>query len=543
MILRKPYAFLIRNFKLIHIILTILMILFFIKMRNIAGFLNGYVDENLFNQTLGVVSKYIGIWAFLLPIMIITILAVVMSLLKMKNKPVRFYWISIIAYIIEFIVMIIAYSIFNDIQLGQVSANFTSIFSELFDAISYLTLPFTIIALIRGVGFNVKQFNFKKDLIELDISDEDSEEFEVEVEFDTEDFKAKINRKLRFFKYVYLENKLVFISLGVISVIAIIAGIFIYFASQERIYNEKEVFKTPSLNLRVENSYKTKFGSNGSTIRKDKFYVIVDLTVVNTTDNEVSLPYKYIYLRVGDTKKYAPTDNYRDEFTEFGLRFISTDKIKPKEKRQVVLVYELDLEYEKSLLRFEYVLKRAANDDDKIFEYLKVDLKPKEFKEVEKVSESNLGDKLQFKNSLIEGTEIQIDEVEISKRFNHKYKQTIGGVEREFTKAIIPTDTSSYKKTIMKLKINLKKNSDLYQRLYSNFYEKYANIEYEINGKTILQKARIIDLTPENSEYLYLEVVEEISTANKVTLVFTIRDKEYRYILIDEKEETKEEEK
>ena len=38
MILRKPYAFLIRHFKLIHLILTVLMYLFFKKIRVLITF-------------------------------------------------------------------------------------------------------------------------------------------------------------------------------------------------------------------------------------------------------------------------------------------------------------------------------------------------------------------------------------------------------------------------------------------------------------------------------------------------------------------------
>ena len=44
MVLRKPYAFLIRNFKLIHFILAILMGVFFSKLRSIADFFKEYIE-------------------------------------------------------------------------------------------------------------------------------------------------------------------------------------------------------------------------------------------------------------------------------------------------------------------------------------------------------------------------------------------------------------------------------------------------------------------------------------------------------------------
>ena len=108
-------------------------------------------------------------------------------------------------------------------------------------------------------------------------------------------------------------------------------------------------------------------------------------------------------------------------------------------------------------------------------------------------------------------------------------------------KTIVPTNTSKYRKTIMRLKVNITKNDKLNQLIYDSLFAKFATIEYELNGKTYTQKPAIIDLSPKDSEYTYLEVVKDSSKATKVTLIFTIRDKEYRYQLIEQKETDKEE--
>lgn len=532
MVLRKPYAFLIKNFKLIHIILTILMFIFFLRMRGITNFLESYTATATYEQMSGVVSEYIGVLGMILPLLIIAINILILSLLRMKDKPVKFYWFSILAYVIEMIIMIVAYTVLNNIQQGTATVTFTEIFRDLIGAISYLTVPFIIISLGRGVGFNIKQFNFKKDLMELNIVDEDSEEFEVEVDVDTEDLKAKLNRKIRFIKYVYLENKPFFYILTVILVLGIIFGVYSYISKMEKIYDEGYSFSAYGANLKVENSYKTKYGCDGNLIRKDKFYVIVELNAKNLYQQDMSLPYDYIYLRVDEHKKYSPIDNYKDEFSDFGLRFISSDKMKSEEERQIVLVYEIDNEYFDNNFRLEYITSTVNEEDSSSYKYIKINLKVKEFIDVEKVDEKKIGDTLEFKNSLIDGTRIKIEEVDFNKRYNYKYKELIGSEEKEFVKAIIPTDTTSYKKVVMRLKSEITKNPELNPRIYSSLFEKFVTIEYELDGKTIKQKPQVIDLTPSNSEYTYLEVVTDVSTANKVTLVFTIRDKEYKYIVV-----------
>ena len=539
MVLRKPYAFLIKHFKLIHIILTALMLMFFFRLKNINDFLISYCDEGLYGRVNDVVSKYIGIWGYLLPILIIGVLSLIAYLLRMKEKPIKYYVITSIAYILEIVLVVAANIVLSTIQQGTATFTAVQIFSDLLKVLCYTPIPFLIVSLVRGVGFNIKQFNFKKDLIELNINEEDSEEFELEVEVDTEDIKAKFNRKLRFIKYVYLENKKVFITISVMVVVGLIFGIVSFINSLEKIYKEGHTFDAYGSTITVVKSYKTDKDTRGFIVKKNKFYVIVDMKIKNNYDQNLAIPYENIYLRVNDEKKYAPIDNYVDEFSDFGLRFTSKNMLKNLEERQAVLVYEVDNEYIKNDLRFEYVTSKVSKDSKSAsYQYVKVDLKPKEYGEVELVDTKKIGQELSFKDSLIDGTKIKIDEVEFKDKFSYNYKQVIGTETKELFKTVVPTDTSKYRKTIMRLNANITKNTNLNPIVYSSLFEKFATIEYELNGKTYTQKAAIIDHSSNESEFTYLEVVKDSAKANKVTLVFTIRDKEYRYVLVEAKKET-----
>ena len=70
MILRKPYAFLIKNFRIIHFVLTFLMIYVVYKYNNIAKFIQNYID-NIANTQ--VATSYVGLLTFLAVILIIGI--------------------------------------------------------------------------------------------------------------------------------------------------------------------------------------------------------------------------------------------------------------------------------------------------------------------------------------------------------------------------------------------------------------------------------------------------------------------------------------
>ena len=58
---------------------------------------------------------------------------------------------------------------------------------------------------------------------------EDNEEFEVDVEVDTDRFKRDLKRRWRHMKYVYVENKLLINIIAAVAVVGI--GVFIFFAS------------------------------------------------------------------------------------------------------------------------------------------------------------------------------------------------------------------------------------------------------------------------------------------------------------------------
>ena len=84
MVLRKPYAFLIKHFKAIHILLVILMGILGYKMYNMSSFLGPYLAQGEYGVVSGVAGKYIGFFGLFLPLLIIILLGTIAFLLKRK---------------------------------------------------------------------------------------------------------------------------------------------------------------------------------------------------------------------------------------------------------------------------------------------------------------------------------------------------------------------------------------------------------------------------------------------------------------------------
>ena len=68
---------------------------------------------------------------------------------------------------------------------------------------------------IYSTGFDIRKFNFGEDLAELEATEEDREEFEVDFEVDVNKAHRHVRKRTRFIRYIYIENKFL-IDLGLL---------------------------------------------------------------------------------------------------------------------------------------------------------------------------------------------------------------------------------------------------------------------------------------------------------------------------------------
>ena len=95
MILKKPYAFLIKNFRKIHILLTILTGFIIFETHQLVVFFRDYIANNYsVTVTDNLVSTTISPWLYISIIVTILILVAVYILLKTKKKPTKMYFFS-----------------------------------------------------------------------------------------------------------------------------------------------------------------------------------------------------------------------------------------------------------------------------------------------------------------------------------------------------------------------------------------------------------------------------------------------------------------
>ena len=98
MVLRKPLAFLIKQFKFIHFILVLINVFLLYKTSEVLVFFNEYITSttSLVGTTLA--SSMIPSIIYIMIFVMMLGSGLILTILKLKDKPIKFYVFNIFVY-------------------------------------------------------------------------------------------------------------------------------------------------------------------------------------------------------------------------------------------------------------------------------------------------------------------------------------------------------------------------------------------------------------------------------------------------------------
>ena len=141
-ILRKPYAFLIKYFRLIHAVLALLMLFTIYKANTFYKFIIEYIRQSNYLKLYIEPSIHsVGILIFLIIILIISIFSSIIILMNKKKKPIGFYFISIIFYFAFLIFLILYNSQLYSLLLNRSSLKIMNIYRDFSNMFYLLQFP------------------------------------------------------------------------------------------------------------------------------------------------------------------------------------------------------------------------------------------------------------------------------------------------------------------------------------------------------------------------------------------------------------------
>lgn len=337
MILRKPYGFLIKHFRFIHLVIT--AILFYVAKysTSLYEYINSCIFDNVNKYNA---LSYIDNRMYVFVGCVLVLFLIICWLLKYKDKPRKIYIISIIGYFAIAIYLYILFGYFGELSNNIIDQKVIRAYRD----ITLMTLVFqyivTLIMFIRGLGFDVKKFNFTKDIQELNLTSEDAEEVEVDVNLNSNVVMREIRKQKRELGYFYKEYKIFILGIFAIIIFSLSYFGYKYLKSEFKVYDQGDMVGY-NYNIVINNSY--------FNISSNKKYVIVKFDVFKY-GLEDKLNLNNLKLLVND-QEYIPNKNVCSKFDYLGScykkQYINEDV------RSYIITYEVeDLDLEKAFLLY-----------------------------------------------------------------------------------------------------------------------------------------------------------------------------------------------
>ena len=527
MILRKPYAILIKNFKLIHAIIAVMMGYLTYRTSEIVSFISDYIGSSQLKVSPEKVEGLYGPILFVLIAFVILLNIVLLFVLRFKKKPIKFYIYNIIGQLYTLVMYAISYNLIKELQHGLVDIKTLKLIQDFTMGAFFLQIIALVIVVIRATGFDIKGFNFKEDLAELEIKEEDSEEFEVSFDVDTDKLKRGLKKRIRYAKYIYFENKFI---INILLVVIVLISTYFYLSSMNvysKIYTENDSFKTNDFMFEINESYQTSYDYKGNKLFDDFNLIAIRIKVRKLYGKKTKLNMGKFILKANGNSYYHITE-YKDELKDLGNTYMGT-KINLKEYENYILVFKVNnVDITKKML-----LKYVDTSNDEV----KISIVPNNLNELQNIGKSSLGSDLVLLESTLKNTVLHIDNYELNDSFKLDYNYCIGEDCYDAVEYVGVSATDNYSKTLLKLVGNIKLDDSLpitkYKSLY-RFMKQFITIKYKNNSQTRKIIANLKEIVPNKiklKDTYFIEVPSVLKDAESIVLEINVRNKVYNYVL------------
>lgn len=531
MILRKPYAFLIKHFRLIHLLLTLPLIYIVWKTHIVVNFFNEYVSNGYTYQTGSDISGLYINWVLFLSIFVIVAAIIsIYYLLRYKEKPVKMYVTMMIYYIVLFGMLIWYSGIISGMAKEVLTAKSARLYRDISLLIYIPQYIFIVFTSLRAIGFNIKKFNFQSDLKELQITSEDNEEVEVGFGFDTYKTKRFFRRYKREFSYYLVENKLI---ISAILIITIFSSLIIFYKTRNNYnltYSQNTSFNHQMFTVNIEDSIISNLSYKGNKIDDKYYYLVLKTYVKNNSTQSIKLDYDNFEVRLGD-KTLKPVLDRSTYFLDYANPYYG-DYLKTGEEKEIALVYKLEKDQIKKSFKLRLLSSYNAKKQKLITKYAIVNLTPVILDEINNVSTSNINTKVMLNNTNVGNTILTIKSFEIGKSYIYEYTQCYTENNCKVIKDIANIDYTKGSGTSTLLVLDYDYDLDK-ETVYGksskndlNFFTDFVTVKAGIKGE--YREYDTINVTPKNlSDKLILQVKGDITNADDVDLQVTVRNKRY----------------
>ena len=517
MIIRKPYAFLIKYFRKIHIALMIIGVYVFYKTIRAIGFISTYFQSRVYDAYENPIVHYIPTFLKISTLAMAVGSIAILVLLMHKGKPWKLYLVPAGTYIILYFILGIVQGFFS-VYTETINISDLKLVND-FLVISLLAqLPSMAIFAIRIMGVDIKGFNFRQDLDELELTDEDREEIELGLNIDIYTF-IRFGRKCkRYAGYFYEEHKKLCKLAAIVIVIFLLKGMFNFIFVENKTYSQGEVYSIDGYEIKVTNAYWTDKDKKGNVISQTSNFVIVEYEVKNNVGSR-NLNTSNFHIKAGN-KDYTTTETtYANDFDDLGRAYSRVKKIKKDETAKFIIIYKVAKKYSKGRFALYYQERNGS------YKLRKMSLKIKNVSKMEKEKTYQQGEFFDIETYSLKDS-IAFDEFKIVDSAGYRVSEC--SFNECYTERKVINAPNGYK--IMSIDFA---SDDIEAKNMIDFLDKYGKIEYKDSSGKVKTLDSITFMLKKNylGKTLYIKLPSNIAESDYIAIKIIIRNKAYKCLL------------
>lgn len=522
MVLRKPYAFLIKNFKKINFVLFLLFAYLLVRTINYSSFIKEYLSLGFYNPSILSVHSFMSLSFYLIVLLVIVLSLFSLVLLANKQRPYIAYIINIISVVYIMFAFYMGVNYFSNLGDSVINLQAIYLVRDLLNIAIVIEVVQSAFLFIRGIGLDLKKFGFAEDKEFLELSKADSEEFEVALEIDRTDLIRRFKTTYRHFNYFVREHKIIFSIISVVLVFTFGLAVYYNVYVLNRVYKMNEKFQSGAYNLKVNRAYTSNLDYRGEVIGEDtKNYIIVNFDVENITQEKIIMNIDRFTI-INNENTYSPNKRQRTKFEDLG-NFYDSQTLSPNVNTNFNLLFEVDKDFAKSDYAL-YYLEVSSNGKTKL---RKIKISAKDITASEFVGGSKFSEPLKVNLMDDKSGSFSIIDYQIDNTFKYYFEQCRDQYCRVISRNL-NANSLARNKHLMMVTFDSKDFSNVKM---NDILVNYGKIIYIIDGKEYQSTSKEVISGDWRGNVVYMLVPEEMKTASEIKFLITLRENQYEYYL------------
>ena len=522
MVFRKPFAFIIKHFKAFHVVMFLTTLFIMYNANQIRSLIRSLISQNAF--TYAGAENYTNSPVFIVCLIGLTAVGLIYWLFTVRKKDLKYYSLVIGYYAFSMGGFYYLFDKINILAQKDVSIDELNLIRDVSTLILLVSVPILIMSLIRSIGFNIKQFNFSKDIKELEITDKDSEEFEILIGQNNYKYFRKIRKTIRETRYAILEH-LFIITIAVAGVVIVGAVSFGYkYYKDHKVVANSEISTVNGVYYVVNNTYVTARNLNGKQIKSNSKYVIVNISMKNMTSTEKLVDLNVFSIQTGRLI-YRPITFLQSEFNDLGV-YIKDKTVIPNDSFLTgIIIFEIPLSMNVSNFTLKVFKDYKASKDEFTFNFEKFAANGYILDEDIKEEEIEIGTK--YDSALFRDNKVNfsINKAYLADAFNDKY--VICETEDKCitkTQLIKPEKLTNNTMLVVDYAGSVNSDASYYAAIndMDSFFNSFSHVEYVVGVEKFSSNGEVIRTDINGKAFILLD--RKATKASKIDLVFNFRN-------------------